>query len=132
MRMANIEMTTRVEKRKLLQTLQENLKTHAAIVQEARDGYIKKAQDALAARLEQLRVGKLVGLSFDLRPPQDYSEVYRNAIAMLEWNQNELIDMQADEFRQLVLDEWDWSDAFLLSNKDYSATASRMSFQKGL
>lgn len=123
MRMANIRMTTVVPKEKLLATLQANLKRHATIVQEARDGYIKKARAALETRLEALRQGKLVALTFQLTPPADYSEVYRNAISMLEWNTSDAVELQADEFRQLVHDEWDWTDSFLMSNSAYSRTS---------
>lgn len=127
MRKANIRMTTTVEKSKLLETLQANLERHRRIVQEARDGYIKKAREALEKRLEQLRTGKLVSLAFSLTPPADYSEVYRNSIEMLQWNTEERIELEADEFRQLVRDEWDWTEHFLHSNRTYSVTAAGLS-----
>src|SRR3954447_23861856 len=104
MHRANIRMSTTVEKSKLLETLQANLARHQRIVQEARDGYIKRAKEALEKRLEQLRTGKLVSLTFALTPPADYSEVYRNSIEMLQWNTEERIELEADEFRQLVRD----------------------------
>ena len=120
MRMNNVKMLTKVPRLKLLETLKSNLAKHSSIVQEARDGYIKKAKLALESRLEQLRKGQLVTLQFTLSPPVDYSEVYKSAIAMLEWNENQFVELQADEFRQLVQDEWDWTDGFLASNSAYS------------
>jgi hypothetical protein len=126
MRNSNIRMTTRVEKARLLETLRTNLGRHKQIVQEARDGYVKKAREALEERLEQLRTGKLVSLTFHLSPPADYSEVYQNSIAMLEWNTDETVELEADEFRQLVRDEWDWMGSFLSGNSGYSATAARL------
>lgn len=123
MRNANIQMTTVVKKADLLKTLYSNLEKHSKIVQEARDGYVKKALHALQRRLEDLRSGKIVALSFSLSPPVDYSEVYKNTIAMLEWNTQEEVELQADEFRQLVRDEWDWTDSFLASNSAYSQGA---------
>jgi hypothetical protein len=127
MHRANIRMTTTVEKKKRLETLQANLERHRKIVQEARDGYIKKAREALERRLEQLRTGKLVSLAFALTPPADYSEVYRNSIEMLQWNTQERVELEADEFRQLVRDEWDWTEHFLHSNRTYSVTAANLS-----
>lgn len=123
MRMNNIQMTTKVNKTKLLTTLKSNLEKHSQIVQEARKGYLEKALKALQNRMKDLQNGKLVTLSFTLSPPVDYSEIYKNSISMLEWNTAEVIELRADEFRQLVRDEWDWTDTFLHSNSRYSATA---------
>lgn len=120
MRMHNINMKTRVDKRKLLEALRSNLSRHSAIVQEARDGYIQAAKKALEIRLEQLRKGKVVALSFTLTPPEDYSEIYKNVISMLEWNSNDYVELQADEFRQLVEDKWDWQKNWLFGNTRYS------------
>jgi hypothetical protein len=127
MRMQNVRMTTTVSKEKLLDALRVNLARHSQIVQEARDGYVTQAREALERRLEELRTGKVVSLKFTLNPPLDYSEVYRTAIQMLEWNADEMIVLQADEFKQLVLDEWDWIDGFIASNSAYSTTARRLS-----
>jgi len=124
MRMNNIKMTTKVPRQKLLETLRSNLSRHASIVQEARNGYITKARVALERRLEQLRKGEMVSLQFTLTPPTDYTEVYKSAISMLEWNTDETIELQADEFRQLVEDEWDWTNSFLSSNMGYSQRAT--------
>ena len=126
MRMNNIRMSTKVKKTELLAKLKENMATHKQIVQEARNGYVKQAQEALLSRLEQLRTGEVVALAFNLSPPQDYTEVYQNSIAMLEWNQDEVVELEADEFRQLVRDEWDWTDSFLTGNERYSSTASNL------
>ena len=123
--MINIEMVTIVKKTELLKTLRGNLEEHSKIVQEARDGYVKKARVALENRLEQLRTGKIVSLTFNLSPPLDYSSIYRTAIKMLEWNTADEVKLQANEFRQLVLDKWDWSKGFYASSSTYSAIANR-------
>lgn len=120
---ANIRMTTTVKKADLLETLRRNLERHKAIVQEAREGYVRRARAALEKRLEQIRRGEVVALTFTLSPPLDYSEVYVNSIQMLEWNTAEAVELAADEFRQLVRDEWDWRDTFLHSNSAYSKQA---------
>ncbi len=127
MRMSNIRMTTTVDLDKLLVTLRGNLERHSKIVQEARDGYIEQAKEAVGRKLEELRQGKVVALAFSLSPPQDYSEVYRTTIKMLEWSTDRNVELQADEFRQLVEDQWDWSDSFIHSNAGYSATARKLS-----
>lgn len=123
MRMNNIKMTTTVDVQSLLDKLRYNLEKHSLIVKEAIAGYVDRAQKELLRRLEDLRSGKCVGLSFSLAPPSDHSECYRTTIKMLEWSKDATVVLQADEFRQLVLDEWDWTDNFLHSNSTYSKMA---------
>ena len=125
MRMSGIKMTTVVPRHKLLATLRANLAKHSAIVQEARAGYLESAKKALARKMEELQSGKIVALAFHLEPPADYSEVYRNSIEMLEWNTEDMVTLEADEFRNLVRDEWDWVDHFYASNRAYSMSARK-------
>ena len=126
MRMNNINMVTKVKKEALLKTLHGNLEQHSRIVAEARDGYVAKAKAALEKRLDELRQGKITDLSFQLAVPEDYSEVYKSTIKMLEWTTEDVIELQADEFRQLVEDKWDWTYGFYATNAAYSSTASRL------
>ena len=124
MHMHGIQMTTVVKKDELLRKLEKNLAEHSAIVKEAREGYLKRARRALDAKLEEIRSGKIVSLSFNLRPPLDYSSVYKTTIQMLKWNTAERVHLGADEFRQLVEDQWDWTRDFYSSSLAYSARAS--------
>ncbi len=120
MRMNNINMKTTVKRVDLLETLRINKTKHKSIVQEAREGYVKRAKKELLARLERISKGEVIALTFALNPPQDYTEVYENSIRMLEWNNDELVVLGADEFRQLVRDEWDWTNEFHEVSASYS------------
>jgi len=132
MRLNNIKMTMNFSREELLAKLRENAANHKKIVEEARAGYVEKAKAAVAAKLDELKAGKVVALSFHLAPPQDFSEVYKTTIGMLDMSKDETITLTADEFRQLVQDEWDWTDNFLVSNRVYSETAGSAARQKGL
>jgi hypothetical protein len=127
MRLAGINMKTVIKREALLEVLKKNAAHHALIVKEAREGYLKSAKEALEQRLDVLmresRKGKIVGLSFNLHPPQDYTEVYKVAIKMLEVTQQEEIELGPDEFSQLYLDQWNWSHDFLFKNSTYSHQA---------
>jgi hypothetical protein len=125
MRMSNIKMQTTVKRDDLLAALKKNFEVHSKIVKEAKEGYLKKAKEAIAKKMKLLEKGKIAPLSFlNLHIPVDFSEVYKTSIKMLEWNTEKDIVLNADEFRQLVEDKWDWSDHFLASNSHYSSTAS--------
>lgn len=119
-------MTIRAKKSQVLDTLRSNREKHSAIVKEARSGYMEKAEAALKAKLDQLRSGKLAALSFSLRVPLDYTKVYDTAIRMLELHTEDTIELDAAQVRNLMQDEWDWTDQFYGTNMVYSKTASEI------
>lgn len=127
MRRSNINMTTTVKKADLIKKVEENLAKHKKIVAEAKAGYLKKAAAAVEKKLADLKAGKVVSLDFNLRRPADYTEVYTNSLEMLRWNTAEEVELEADEFRQLVRDQWDWTSDFLHTNASYSAIVGSMS-----
>lgn len=116
-------MNIRAKKDEILSRLRTNRETHATIVAEARKGYVDLAREALRQRLDQLESGKIVALTFSLEPPQDHSDVYDTAIQMLELATDDVIEMDSNQVRTLVMDQWDWSQKFLHVNSHYSATA---------
>lgn len=115
--------------------LRVNLTEHADIVKEAREGYVKKAEEALAKRLQDIRDGKIVDLTFRLSPPQDHSNEYRTVLKMLELHLEageETIQLKASDVQQFVLNNWSWMDNFLVSNATYSGKSQLLASAKGL
>jgi hypothetical protein len=127
MYMSSIKMQTTVKKSVLLETLKKNLAVHETIVKEAFAGYAKAAKHLLADKLAKFEKGEYPSLACRLERPDDCSEVYKTSIHMLELNNDDLIVLSPDEFRQLVEDKWDWTNSFFAKNSTYSLTASRMS-----
>lgn len=130
-KMHHLRIKTEVPTNTLLEILQDNLDNHYRIVEEAKKGFFEKAKAALQQRLKELEDGTLRSLRFSLEPPVDYSAVYRTAIRMLKMHTQPTIVLEAEEFRNLVEDDWDWSRGFFQTNKSYSPTAERISEQKG-
>lgn len=128
----NIDMNVTCDKEEILAKLRSNLEQHSKLVVEARDGYVKRASAELQKRLDQVKSGKINGLSLQLRAPKDYSSVYRTSIAMLEAHKDSTIVLTATVFRQLVEDEWDWSGDFFGSNSLYSTGTRQYGMTKGL
>lgn len=119
-------MSITANKANILETLKKNRETHAAIVAEARAGYMVAAKKALKSRMRDLASGKLVSLTFHLSPPQDYTNVYDMAISMLELDTGTEIKLDSTQVQNLVHDKWDWTDHFLTSNSAYSSTAGAL------
>lgn len=108
----------------VLATLRTNRDKHKQIVDEAKAGYIEKAKDVLMRRFEQLKAGKITNLIFLLRVPVDQTKVYDTAIRMLEFHQNDTLELDGGQVRNLIQDEWDWTDSFYMTNSAYSGTAA--------
>ena len=119
-----LKLMATVKKSELLSKLQENRSKHAEIVKEARDGYINAAKKALMKKMKKLEDGKIEQLYFSIKPPEAHFEQYDTAIEMLKWTTDEEIELDSVEFRNFVMDKWDWSHGFLVSNSCYSPTAS--------
>ncbi len=126
----NMEIEAKTED--VLAKLKENRETHSRIVAEAREGYVEAAKKALQSRLRELKKGEITHLQFHLAPPQDYTSTYDTAIEMLEWHTDDEITLSAQEVQNLIMDNWDWMDHFLLSNTQYSATAMTVATTKGI
>lgn len=124
MHRAGINISVTCNKDEVLRTLRENREKHIEMVKESRAGYLKKAQEVLAARMKELAEGKLVALNFSLSVPHDNTKIYTSTIKMLEAHTETTITLTADEFRRMMEDEWDWTDGFIAINKAYSASVS--------
>ncbi len=127
-----ISMNITCLKDDILTKLKENLEQHSKQVSEARIGYVVKAKSELEKRLDQLKEGKIISLTFQLRAPKDYSSIYKTAIAMLTSHTGETIALSATEYRKLVEDEWDWSHEFFGLNSAYSASTREYGMTKGV
>lgn len=125
-----VNMTVAVSRTELLEKLRTNLAQHQQIVMEAREGYLKKAKQALQERISTLEKGKVVSLNFSLQEPADHSKDYKTAISMLEFAQGETVELQTQDFQRLVNDEWDWSYGFYSSNAAYSESAMTVANSK--
>jgi hypothetical protein len=126
----NLSLTVNCDKQTILSKLRENREKHSVIVKEAREGYLKKAKNALQNRILELEatpsnvlVGKIVGLNFSLSPPVSHLSAYDTVIKMLELHSEPTIQLSANEVSQFVEDKWEWSERFITSNSVYSQSA---------
>ena len=126
------DMIVTVRVQDLIAKLNHNRDQHARIVIEARAGYLAKARKKLEERLEQLAAGKIVSLQFGLSLPADHTAEYDTALGMLNMATDTTIKLAASDYRQLVEDEWSWSESFVYSNVAYSATCASLAQSRGI
>ncbi len=127
MRMSGISMKTVVNRLELLKQVRANLEKHKKVVAEAVIGFNKKRIALLKKELYRAEnKPKTESLSLSLTRPVDHSEQYATVIQMLEWSNEEKVELSPDEFRQLVQDEWNWTNQFVTVNSGYSSMAADM------
>lgn len=110
----------------VLSILRANRDKHAKIVEEAKEGYLKRAREVLERELKKMQEATSpVAVTVFLNAPQDYTREYDVAIRMLELHTEPSVQLTSEQVQQLVVDDWGWKRQFLLSNSAYSETATR-------
>jgi len=117
-------MEVSVDKKELLEKLEENRTKHRAIFEEAIVGYRECAIELLDKRLAAIKSGKKINMIFKVIEPQDHTTDYDVAIAMIKMSVDDTIELDQTQFQCYVLDDWRWKRDFLYSNAQYSKTAS--------
>jgi hypothetical protein len=122
-----IQMDVTVNCTEVLKRLRSNREEHAKILVEARRGYVEKMRERLQALTDKFCSEKAFATvpkaELLARPPQGHLEVFDSAISLFESHVHETITISADAHRNLVENEWDWKDGFIMAAAHYSETA---------
>lgn len=113
-----------IKKSELIAILTKNRSEHRDIFIEARAKFRAAAITALDAMMDlakQDKPFKLNSLAL-MTQPADYTREYDRAIKMLELSVHENITISEEEFRHFVMDQWNWSHNWALSNSGYSTS----------
>lgn len=114
----------KVNKAELLGILRTNKEKHIAEFKEAVEDFKKAVTKIAEDNLKLVQTGDLTEIAkVRSNPPKptSYEDSYTRAIRMLELSVDEVIELDASTFSQLVLDEWQWKQAFSTSNSTYKA-----------
>ena len=129
--------TVRVKTAQLKETLRSNLEKHRREYNEAREGWIAERKEAMAtlsaataacAKESTKKTREEVRDTFhawnNLAAPRDHSGDYEQAIALMEWETRDEIDLSINDFECYVRDNWNWQREFKMSHANYSNRAS--------
>ena len=121
--------------------LADNRAQHERIYKESLAGYLRQAEKKLreattkvAGYLAQIEAGEhipLHSIHFGLEKPEHHLEAYDTVIQMLKHTTDEELELGPDEYRMLVMDEWEWQRGFLMRNAVYSMTGGQVARAKG-
>ena len=126
-----MNLNTVVSREELLEILKENKKRHIEIYNESFTGYMEKFKKDLEQKLEDLNSGKTKDLGVLFSPPVSHEREYVRAIRMMELHKSSTIELDMDNFNNLVMDEWNWTRNWITGCSDYSVMASGCAVTKG-
>jgi hypothetical protein len=114
--------TVKVEKDRLLSTLEENKAKHVSEYDEAVTEYRAQAEKALRKRASEIRDGGTLRKEIDDLPaPLSFAKDYDRAIQMVSWSTETELELDEQAFRAWVLDEWNWRGQFAGTTSLYNA-----------
>jgi len=117
--MRNETFTINVDKVKLLTKLKENRNTHYANFEKALELYRKKVIEVLDEALEAAKTGIEYRTYFNLVKPENMVEEYDEVIGMLEMSQDMSLELTQEQYKNYVLDKWDWTSRFASNTLSY-------------
>lgn len=116
----------RVTTDSLVVILRKNMDEHRALFTKAVEGYKIEATKQLEQRLRDITNSNgIIRVNFGLVPPEDHTSDYEAAIKALELSVDDEIHLDAQEFRQYVMNEWDWFENVTASNTLYASNVRR-------
>lgn len=115
-----------VNRVELLGILRKNKAQHREVFEEAVEGYRVKMIKYLETMLDDVKKCKKVDHYIRLPLPEDQTKEYDRAIKMFEMSVDENVALDDLDFRQLVMDDWDWREKFINTNSMYSTKASML------
>ena len=117
------QLKIKVPKDELLKILKENRQKHSDNYDKAKVGFRKLLIQELEKKLASANAGKKVALSFKNRKPDNNLDDYDEVIGMLELDTNNIVELDAQQYKQYVKDDWAWSGNWTASNSLYMSAA---------
>jgi len=112
---------TKVDKAKLIAKIKENKENHIVEYDKAIIAYKEEALKQLRAQIERVEEGAL-DAKLDLITPINNAESYDKIIEMFEWEVEDQVVLEQDEFNEYVQDETEFAMQAKFSNTFYSAS----------
>jgi len=111
--------TIKVNKEILLNKLRENREHHVNTYENVLQAYKEKSIELLNEHIERIRNGSIEKIYVSLPQPQNYEKEYDLAIDMVEWHQDNIIELDDMDFDRYVRDNWQWKHNFQTVNSTY-------------
>ena len=108
----------KVKRAELLAELENNREKHISEFKLACVGFIVSSIKELKVALKNAKQGKIESyLKFD--KPVSHEKDYDTVISMLQFSVDDEVYITKDQFESYVQDNWNWKNAFNLTNSKY-------------
>lgn len=114
-----VELKVNVKKAELLEKLKENRALHLEEYKKAKVGFRVALEKELKQKLKAVKAGESVDLSFENHKPEKHLDEYDDVIGMLEFAEDEEIELNHNQYKQYFKNEWDWTYSWSVRNSDY-------------
>ena len=113
--------SSKVKKHELLDVLKSNLDKHTNDVGELLELRREEMQEYFSVNLQKMEKDSEYNPeeNINFRMPVDSSKDYKKAIRMIEMTQDEVIELNEEQFDRLVMDNWDWKEQLVLTSSMY-------------
>lgn len=103
----------RIDKKFLLNKLEENRKSHKITYENAINGWHLQIIKNLKSELKKAESDKRYQPSFYLAKPDSYIKQYDKTINLLLASLDEEFELTSSDFAKYVLDDWSWKESFM-------------------
>jgi len=111
--------TVSIKKEQLIDRIQTNREAHINEYEEAVKAYREEAQRQLKEASKKLKNGDL-NISLKLVTPLNRADEYDKVIEMFNWEVNDIVELDQDEFNSYVHDDNDRARSAKILNSTYS------------
>lgn len=115
-----VNRTIKVKKSELIETLKRHKENHIIEYDKAVKAYKLETLEQLKKLLENAENDKL-NLKLNLTEPINNIKNYDKIISMFEWEVEDFVELDQDEFKEYVLDENRFTEQAKISNVLYFA-----------
>lgn len=109
----------------LIEKLVSNGKQHRDEYRAAMRGFVEQLRPKLSALIEAMGDGVDIAAQLDavkrLPVPESHVAEYERAINLVEFSVSDKIQLGEGRFRELVLDEWGWTERFKQVSSHYTS-----------
>jgi hypothetical protein len=110
----------RVNKSELIAKLKENCQIHIQEFEELKTDYMTVLDKRLKEIQKDVKAGNFnVSVHINAAKPTSYESDYREVIGMLEMSVDDIFEIDQEEYRQYVLNNWSWSRSFAVTKAAY-------------
>jgi len=113
-----------VKKTDLLETLRRNRDEHRDLFLKAQKAYRKRWIKELERKLKEARNNEEIVQAIALPVPEDHTDDFDTVIQMLEWDQNDTLEISYRDFLTYVRNDWGWKVSFAANTESYLAEQS--------